>query len=85
MRGGTITLLVLASTTIYEVMVLYQAREGVPVDQQRFIFAGKQLQEEQTAGQCDIGGEMTIHAVLRLRWNEGWLWWSGVRGWGEIQ
>jgi hypothetical protein len=62
-----------AEDTIEDIKNKIMEKEGVPVDQQRLIFGGKQLDSDKTLADYDVQEDSTFHMVLRLRGGAHWF------------
>jgi hypothetical protein len=77
LTGKKFPLAVALSDTIEDVMAKIEGREGIPVDQQRLLFAGKQLQRGLTLLEHGAHDGATLLLVLRLR--GGMAHWTSSR------
>lgn len=67
LTGKSIVVDLNPNMTIGQVKQHVEQLENIPVDQQRLIYQGKQLEDDHTLGDYNITDEATIHLVLRLR------------------
>ena len=67
LTGKTLDLYISHNDTIGYVKYLVQIQEGILPQDQRLIYAGKQLEDNRTIGDYNIEKESTLHLVLRLR------------------
>jgi len=63
---GTLTFDVVSSDTVLRVKQLIHDKEGIPSEEQRLVFGGKQLEDSTTLADAKIDNEATLHMALRL-------------------
>lgn len=66
-NGKSRTIDVTPQSTIADVKQKLQETEGINTEEQRLIFAGKNLEDTRTIAEYNIGADSTIHLVLRVR------------------
>jgi hypothetical protein len=69
--GRVTRLEVKLSNTVLDVKSLIKEKEGTPIDSQRIIYDGRQLENEHTLSYCRVNNESTLHLVLTLRGGSG--------------
>lgn len=65
--GKTFTVRVLSTTTVSELKQKIKDKEGVPVDQQRVLFRGTELNDNYDMKKYNISVDAMVHLVVRLR------------------
>jgi hypothetical protein len=67
LTGRSIDILTTQQMSIEELKMIIQQKESLPIEQQRFIFAGNNLDDSMLVGMYNISKYSTLHLVLRLR------------------
>jgi hypothetical protein len=67
LTGNTFPVWVHSRMLVEEVKQLVEAREGVPPDQQRFVYQGRQLEDLRQLADYDIQEGDVVHFILRLK------------------
>ncbi|EDO19317.1 hypothetical protein Kpol_1036p62 [Vanderwaltozyma polyspora DSM 70294] len=67
LTGKEISVEIQGSDKVYHIKELLEEKEGIPPSQQRLIFQGKQIDDEQTVDSAKLTDGMQLHLVLTLR------------------
>ncbi|KAJ3514856.1 hypothetical protein NMY22_g14608 [Coprinellus aureogranulatus] len=67
LTGKMMTFTVRPATTVLVLKTMHSDREGIPVDQQRLIWGGRQLEDSQTMQELGMQEGSTITFALKLR------------------
>jgi hypothetical protein len=65
--GKTIQINIALTSTVAQLKAAIALKENVPVDQQRLLFAGKQMEDTAVLSDLGVEKDSTIHLVMRLR------------------
>lgn len=71
LKGKTITLTLAKDASVLTLKELVAQKTGIAVEQQRLIYAGKQLESQHSIQEYNIQKESNIHLTLRLRGGVG--------------
>ena len=67
LTGKSFVIAAESSWTVLKLKEALERVEGIPTDQQRLVFSGKQLEEQRTLASYNIPKDSTLHLILRLR------------------